>query len=76
MSGQETFEEPEKITKNNNNKSHDEDQQKNNKEREIDKIPHPYDKKNLFDKQPPIPVFNFMIDNRTGKIIEDLTGKP
>ena len=37
---------------------------------------HPFETSASFKKNPPIPIFNFVIDNRTFEIIEDNTGKP
>lgn len=37
---------------------------------------HPWETYSSFHDNPPIPVFNYVIDNKTLKIIEDLTGKP
>ena len=36
---------------------------------------HPYAKSEYFKMHPPIPIFNYIIDNATGKIIEDKTGE-
>ena len=37
---------------------------------------HPYEEYEDFNRNPPIPVYNFIIDNVTLEIIEDQTGKP
>jgi len=37
---------------------------------------HPFEEYDQFKKHPPIPVFNYIIDNKTMTIIEDRTGKP
>jgi hypothetical protein len=37
---------------------------------------HPFEGYDNFKKHPPIPVFNYIIDNKTMAIIEDRTGKP
>lgn len=37
---------------------------------------HPFEEYENFKKHPPIPVFNYIIDNKTMTIIEDRTGKP
>ena len=41
-----------------------------------DLLPHPYSTYKLFNKNPPIPVFNYVISNKTLEIIEDKTGQP
>lgn len=37
---------------------------------------HPYEEYEDFCENPPIPEFNYIIDNKTLKIIEDKTGQP
>ena len=37
---------------------------------------HPFDDCETFKKHPPIPVMNFIIDSRSGEIIEDRIGQP
>jgi hypothetical protein len=36
---------------------------------------HPFETYEFFSHHPPIPVFNFIIDSKTGEIIEDKTGQ-
>ena len=38
-------------------------------------LPHPFDSYEDFSHHPPIPIFNYIIDNKTGEIIEDKTGQ-
>lgn len=38
--------------------------------------PHPYSTYKLFNENPPIPVFNYVISNKTLEILEDKTGQP
>ena len=37
---------------------------------------HPFDDCDRFKKHPPIPVMNFIIDSKTGEILEDRIGQP
>ena len=37
---------------------------------------HPFADCKAFKLKPPIPVSNIIIDNRTGQVIQDLTGNP
>ena len=37
--------------------------------------PHPFADSAYFEKNPPIPIFNFVINNQTGAIEEDRTGQ-
>lgn len=48
----------------------------NNKNSEKQETPHPYDSKLYFQKNPPIPMWNVVIDNKTLNIIENNTGQP
>jgi hypothetical protein len=44
---------------------------------EVKKEPiHPFEEYNDFKKHPPIPVFNYIINSKTGELIEDKTGQP
>lgn len=37
---------------------------------------HPFEEYDDFKKHPPIPVFNYIINSKTGELIEDKTGEP
>lgn len=37
---------------------------------------HPFEEYDDFHENPPIPVFNYIINSKTGELIEDKTGKP
>lgn len=39
-------------------------------------LPHPFETYESFNLNPPIPLFNYIIDSRTEKIIEDKTEQP
>lgn len=44
---------------------------------ELKKTPiHPFEEYDDFKKHPPIPVFNYTINSKTGELIEDKTGEP
>lgn len=37
---------------------------------------HPLDSMDYFRRHPPIPIFNFIIENENGQIVKDCTGNP
>jgi hypothetical protein len=37
---------------------------------------HPFEEYEDFHENPPIPVFNYIINSKTGELIEDKSGKP
>lgn len=37
---------------------------------------HPFEEYDDFHDHPPIPIFNYIIDSKTGKLLEDRTGQP
>ena len=68
---------PQKLSQPHNNTNNKTKQTKDQKkEKDQSKITHPYDDVNYYNNHPPIPMFNYIIDNCTLNIIEDKTGQP